>query len=174
MTLSFAVIPFVSLGAARRFGCLATFAALAPFALVACNTPPKEASDSAAAATLPSPSMTPAATAATASSSPLLSPASTSTAGGGAPRGVGLGDASIAPTSTATTVGAAGGIACKKDSDCRTFSSYCAESPCACRVLLASSPDPKCLGATKVNCFADPCMKKAANCQSGACALTAN
>lgn len=64
---------------------------------------------------------------------------------------------------------------CAKDDDCRTFSSYCAEAPCACRVLSAADPAPKCLGgaASNVRCFAEPCMNKAARCQSGACALTA-
>jgi hypothetical protein len=42
-------------------------------------------------------------------------------------------------------------------------------------VLAARDPDPRCLGdaASKVRCFADPCMNKAARCQSGACVLTA-
>jgi len=65
---------------------------------------------------------------------------------------------------------------CATDDDCRTFSSYCAEAPCACRVVSARDPAPKCLGAspsTNVRCFADPCMNKAARCQSGACVLTA-
>ena len=64
---------------------------------------------------------------------------------------------------------------CATDDDCRTFSSYCAEAPCACRVVSASDPAPRCLGAapSNVRCFADPCMNKAARCQSGACVLTA-
>jgi hypothetical protein len=64
---------------------------------------------------------------------------------------------------------------CAKDDDCRTFSSYCAEAPCACRVVAATDPPPRCLGAaaSNVRCFADPCMNKAARCQGGACVLTA-
>ncbi len=151
-----ASIPFAAAG---LLGCAGWLA------LVACNTPAKEPNDSAAAA-LSSPSSPAAAPASTASVASALPLASSSTGGGALPRGVGV-DAS------APTTAPASGNACKKDSDCRTFSSYCAESPCACRVLLASSQDPKCLGATKVNCFADPCMKKAASCQSGACVLTA-
>lgn len=70
---------------------------------------------------------------------------------------------------------AASSGACATDDDCRTFSSYCAEAPCACRVVSASDPPPRCLGAapSNVRCFADPCMNKAARCQSGACVLTA-
>jgi hypothetical protein len=65
--------------------------------------------------------------------------------------------------------------ACASDDDCRTVSSYCAEAPCACRVVSARQPEPRCLGAaaSNVRCFADPCMNKAARCQSGACVLTA-
>ena len=64
---------------------------------------------------------------------------------------------------------------CTSDGDCRLFSSYCAEAPCACRVLATRDPEPKCLGnaASNVRCFVDPCMGKAAGCQSGACVLTA-
>lgn len=76
----------------------------------------------------------------------------------------------VAPASSPTKPGA-----CTNDDDCRTFSSYCAEAPCACRVVANGDPDPKCLGdkASNVRCFADPCMGKAAGCQNGACALTA-
>ena len=65
--------------------------------------------------------------------------------------------------------------ACTKDDDCRLFSSYCQEAPCACRALGSRDPSPRCLGdaASNVRCFADPCMKKAAQCQSGACVVTA-
>lgn len=61
--------------------------------------------------------------------------------------------------------------ACASDDDCRTFSSYCADAPCACRVLAKGAADPRCAGAS-VNCFADPCMNKTARCQGGACVLT--
>lgn len=63
---------------------------------------------------------------------------------------------------------------CAKDDDCRLFSSYCQEAPCACRALGPRDPTPTCLGgaASNVRCFADPCMKKAAQCQSGACVVT--
>ena len=107
-------------------------------ALLACNTPPKEAHESATIPALPSAS----------ASASASAPASASPASSGA---------------------------CTTDDDCRTFSSYCAEAPCACRVLSARDPAPKCLGgaASNVRCFADPCMKKAARCQSGACVLTA-
>lgn len=75
----------------------------------------------------------------------------------------------------APTVPPASSGSCTKDDDCRTFASYCAEAPCACRVLSAGDPAPRCLGAaaSNVRCFADPCMSKAARCQSGACVLTA-
>ena len=81
--------------------------------------------------------------------------------------------ASVAPSAVASAK-PPGGKACTSDAECRTWSSYCAEAPCACRALTKSEGDPKCLGAgPKVNCFADPCMNKAARCQSGACVLTA-
>jgi hypothetical protein len=110
--------------------------ALLSVALLACNTPPKEAHDSA---TVPSP----------AASAP-------------------------APASAAASVPASP-AACTSDGECRLFSSYCAEAPCACRVLSTRDPEPKCLGnaASNVRCFADPCMGKAAGCQGGACVLTA-
>lgn len=59
---------------------------------------------------------------------------------------------------------------CSSDADCRTFASYCADAPCACKALAKSSPDPACVG-TKVECFAAPCMGKAAACQAGHCEL---
>ena len=64
--------------------------------------------------------------------------------------------------------------ACTKNDDCRLFASYCEEAPCACRALSPRDPSPKCLGGAppSVKCFADPCMKKAAECQSGACVVT--
>ena len=78
------------------------------------------------------------------------------------------------PASSSAGVTAKGTAACTGDSDCRTFASYCAEAPCACRALGKSDGEPKCGGGgTKVSCFVDPCMKKSAHCQSGVCLLTA-
>jgi hypothetical protein len=65
---------------------------------------------------------------------------------------------------------AGGGAACTTDADCRTFGSYCADAPCTCKALAKSAPDPACSG-TKVECFAAPCMGKAAACQGGRCEL---
>jgi hypothetical protein len=130
----------------------------------ACNTPAKDppadvpVGTGVASATAPS---TPAASAAptvAASAAPTPTPSVT---------------ASASP-SAASSAKTPAGKGCASDADCRTWSSYCAEAPCACRVLTKSEGDPKCLGAgPKVNCFADPCMNKAARCQSGACVLTA-
>jgi hypothetical protein len=86
-------------------------------------------------------------------------------------------ESAVAPTSPSASPSApspaSSGSTCARDADCRTFSSYCAEAPCACRTLLATAPDPKCFGTAKVSCFVDPCMKKAASCQAGSCVLTA-
>jgi hypothetical protein len=59
------------------------------------------------------------------------------------------------------------------DADCRTYSSYCREAPCVCRVLGKDAPNPQCAGGTaaSVSCFVDPCMRKAAACQDGRCVL---
>jgi len=116
---------------------------LALASLSACNTPPKEAHDGA-------PVNLPLASAPPSASAPAPPPAPASAS---------------APASTA----------CTKDDDCRLFSSYCQEAPCACRALGSRDPSPRCLGdaASNVRCFADPCMKKAAQCQSGACVVTA-
>jgi hypothetical protein len=85
-------------------------------------------------------------------------------------------DGASAPLASAPPASAsASASACTKDDDCRLFSSYCAEAPCACRALAPRDPSPSCLGdaGSTVRCFADPCMSKAAHCQSGACVLTA-
>jgi hypothetical protein len=66
---------------------------------------------------------------------------------------------------------APGPSACSSDDDCRTWSSYCHEAPCVCRVLAKSEPEARCSGAGNVNCFADPCMNKTAACQEGRCVL---
>ena len=61
--------------------------------------------------------------------------------------------------------------ACKTDADCRTWSSYCKESPCSCRVIGKTEADPSCASPGHVACVVDPCMRKAAACQSGRCQL---
>lgn len=76
--------------------------------------------------------------------------------------------ASSSPTSSSPTVAAPG--ACTADADCRTWSSYCKDAPCGCRVLSKSEAEPAC-NSGKVTCFADPCMRKKAACQEGRCAL---
>jgi hypothetical protein len=121
---------------------------------LACNTPPKEAHDGA---TIPL---------AAASAAPVA-PASASASTSASAHTPASASAPTAPPATSTS--------CAKDDECRTVSSYCAEAPCACRVVSARDPDPKCLGAaaSNVRCFADPCMNKAARCQGGACVLTA-
>ena len=80
-----------------------------------------------------------------------------------------------AAATASTSASASTSAACTKDDDCRLFSSYCAEAPCACRALAPRDATPTCLGdaGSKVRCFVDPCMSKAAHCQSGACVLTA-
>ncbi len=123
-----------------------------------CNTPPKDpardAPDPPTAADASKPS-TPTATA-TATATPTPTPTATPTA--------------PSPTAPVTAKPAT----CTGDADCRTFASYCAEAPCACRVLGKGAGDPKCAGSgANVSCFADPCLKKSAQCQGGACVLTA-
>jgi hypothetical protein len=59
---------------------------------------------------------------------------------------------------------------CKSDADCRLFSDYC--TGCDCRALGPSEPDPTCTGRP-VNCIADPCMRRKAECRSGSCELGA-
>lgn len=75
-----------------------------------------------------------------------------------------------AAPSTTAVASATKPSACTSDGDCTTHSSYCADTPCACQVLTKGEAAPKCSGAP-VNCFVDPCMRKAAACQSGACVL---
>jgi hypothetical protein len=72
---------------------------------------------------------------------------------------------SSAPPTTAATPGA-----CTTDADCRTWSTYCKESPCGCRVLSKSESNPQCTSGP-VTCVVDPCMRKKAACQEGHCAL---
>ncbi|MBX3259276.1 MAG: hypothetical protein KF782_06255 [Labilithrix sp.] len=61
--------------------------------------------------------------------------------------------------------------ACSADDDCLTWSSYCQDAPCVCRVFAKDEPQPRCRGAGTVTCFADPCMNKAAACQERRCVL---
>jgi hypothetical protein len=56
---------------------------------------------------------------------------------------------------------------CITDADCRLVSDYC--DGCACRALATGEADPTC-GGTIVQCFVDPCQRRRAVCQSGACA----
>lgn len=72
---------------------------------------------------------------------------------------------SAAPVTSATTV-----AGCKSDGDCTTHASYCADAPCACQATMKTEDTRACTGGT-VNCFADPCMRKAAACQNGTCVL---
>lgn len=76
------------------------------------------------------------------------------------------GDAAAAVTTIAS---AAPTPQCATDTDCRTFSSYCQESPCACQPLGKADRDPKC--AATVSCFVNPCARKSAACQNGKCEL---
>jgi hypothetical protein len=57
-------------------------------------------------------------------------------------------------------------VRCAKDTECRLVSDYC--DGCACRALAHDEADPVCKGKL-VQCFADPCQRKAAVCQAGAC-----
>lgn len=49
---------------------------------------------------------------------------------------------------------------------CRTFSSYCSTTGCACIPVIADNPDPVCAGKT-IQCLADPCDKHTAACNHG-------
>jgi len=72
----------------------------------------------------------------------------------------------------AESTGAATAGGCQSDDDCQTWSSYCTEAPCVCRVYAKDEPEPRCRSrAGNVSCFVDPCMKKAAACQEGRCVL---
>ncbi len=95
--------------------------------------------------------------------------------GASAPLASASSTASSTASASASASSPASASACTEDDDCRLFSSYCAEAPCACRALAPRDPNPSCLGdaGSKVRCFVDPCMSKAAHCQSGACVLTA-
>jgi hypothetical protein len=58
---------------------------------------------------------------------------------------------------------------CAGDADCRLFSDYC--TGCDCRALSNIDPDPVCPGPG-VQCFADPCQGKTAQCANGQCVVT--
>jgi hypothetical protein len=76
------------------------------------------------------------------------------------------------PTTSSVSSGAAPtSQACASDEDCRTWSSYCAEAPCVCRVFAKTEAEPACTSTHTVTCFVDPCMKKAGACQGGRCVL---
>jgi len=90
---------------------------------------------------------------------------------GGAPA-VSVTAPSASAAASSISAAEAGAGACASDDDCRTWSSYCSEAPCGCRVVAKGEAEPKCLGPSTVRCFANPCMGKAARCQNGACVLT--
>ena len=77
----------------------------------------------------------------------------------------------VAPVPATASADADGG-GCSNDGDCALRSSYCGEAPCVCLALPKSAPKRACSGGT-VKCFVDPCMKKGARCQSGACVVGA-
>lgn len=89
-------------------------------------------------------------------------------AAGQAGRGAAPSGAATAPPDRRTPP--AGSMACTSDADCRTYSSYCGEAPCACLPLGKSASNPRCSGPA-VNCFVDPCRKKIALCKAGSCVL---
>jgi hypothetical protein len=76
--------------------------------------------------------------------------------------------AAMGPAPSATPPAMAG---CTSDGDCRTWASYCAETPCVCASLTKTEPDPKCSSPNTVSCYANPCIKRAAACQAGRCEL---
>ena len=61
---------------------------------------------------------------------------------------------------------------CKSNDDCKTFSSYCGDMPCACLAIEKGNGPPKCEKPNAVKCLVDPCKGKTAACQSGACVVT--
>ena len=88
------------------------------------------------------------------------------------PEDVGAPSASaIRPPASASSAATGAPSGCTSDDDCRTWSSYCREAPCVCRVFAKSEAEPRCSSAGNVTCFVDPCMKKAAACQGGRCVL---
>ena len=79
--------------------------------------------------------------------------------------------AASAPLTASSSVPANAPAGCTRDDECRTWSSYCGDAPCVCRVYAKSEAEPRCSGANTVTCFVDPCMKKTAACQGGRCVL---
>lgn len=59
---------------------------------------------------------------------------------------------------------------CRSDADCRAFSFMC--TGCECLALAANEAEPMCPGPG-VQCFADPCLNKAAVCSAGQCTIKA-
>jgi hypothetical protein len=57
---------------------------------------------------------------------------------------------------------------CRTNADCRTFAFTC--TGCDCLALGPGDPEPKC-PTPGVQCFADPCLNKAAVCEAGRCAI---
>ena len=102
---------------------------------------------------------------------PKTSAAPTPTAAPTGPTSMGSSSPTPSDSSGLNVLGAKSST-CTTDADCRTYASYCPESPCACRVLPKGDPDPTCVGAgSKVQCFVNPCSAKVAHCQSNNCVL---
>jgi hypothetical protein len=142
-----------SVGAARSAGFSASFACIA-LVCAGCHAPPRDP---------PAAGVSEAGL--VASTTPLASSAPVSVARSARPPSASSIDPSPTPTARLG--------ACATDADCHTWSSYCGEAPCACRVLGRADGEPRCLSASKVQCLVDPCQHKLAACQSGACVLTA-
>jgi hypothetical protein len=60
---------------------------------------------------------------------------------------------------------------CRSDADCRAVSFMC--TGCDCLALGPTEAEPMCPGQG-VQCFADPCLNKAAVCDAGQCRIKAN
>lgn len=87
------------------------------------------------------------------------------------PSDVAPASASTAPVRTAVDGGAPELRRCATDDDCRAVASYCAEAPCGCLALSRTDPPPQCASPNVVRCFADPCMRKGAQCQDQRCVI---
>ncbi len=61
-------------------------------------------------------------------------------------------------------------VGCQTANDCKLFSSYCQQWPCACLPLEKNQPNPKCMGM--VTCLLDPCLNKVATCDAGMCGVS--
>ena len=104
-------------------------------------------------------------------SNPAKDAAQREAAGDASASGVSTDGSGPADGGTVSPGSAASSPSCKADDECRTWSSYCREAPCVCRVYAKGEAEPHCSGAGNVTCFVDPCMKKAAACQDGRCVL---